>query len=99
MKNNQTTTALIAFIVFVFSGFVLYITRPVGGGLDTAGVALVGPIVGAVVASYFHLSTTGQAADISSAAVAVGVSAATTPNSQAPTGSTTTNTANFKAGG
>lgn len=73
--NNDNRPTLVALVVFAFSAFLLYITRTPTGDLSTAAVALCGPLVGAVVAWFFHAQVSGQAATISAAGVASGVAA------------------------
>lgn len=88
MKDNPPLiTAVIATVVFAFSALVLFITRTPAGDLSVAGVALVGPLVGAVVASYFHTTAISQGAAINTAGAAAGAAAASGQSVQA-TGST-----------
>lgn len=60
---NVYTTA-IAIATFLFAGFVLWITKPAAGGLDTSAVALVGPMVGAVASYFFHQQTATNTAGL-----------------------------------
>jgi hypothetical protein len=89
MSNDQLTTAVIAIMVFLFGGFLLFITRTPAGDLSVAAVALVGPLVGAVVASYFHTQATAAGANISATGAAQGAAAASGQSTsvQTPRGS------------
>lgn len=79
MNGNTSTllNALVALIVFIFAGFVLYITRSVSGDLNVGAVALVGPPIGAVVAYFFHAQASGQGAAISAAGATSALAAST----------------------
>lgn len=75
-SQASALNGLVALVVFVFAGFLLYITRTPTGDLNTGAVALVGPPIGAVVAYFFHAQGSAQGAAISAAATAAGVTAA-----------------------
>lgn len=72
---THITHGLVAGLIFSFSAFLLYITRPVGGGLDTSAVALCGPLLGAVAAYYFQSAASGQGAAISAGAATAALAA------------------------
>ena len=66
---------VLAAVVYTFAAFLLYITKS-PTGLDTAAVALAGPLVTAVTVYYFHTEATAAGAALSSAGAAAGIAAA-----------------------
>ena len=96
--TTSVGTGVLAVVVFLFSGFILYITRTPAGDLSTAAVALVGPLCGAVGAYYFHSQASQQGATISATGAAAGAAAAagqsTTINTAAGQTSVTTGVSN-----
>ena len=90
--NGNLPRVLVAMFTIVFAGFLLYITRPASGGLDTAAVALAGPLVTAVVVFYFHSEATAAGAAISAAGAAAGLAVAVGQPTSTQTGSTSVRT-------
>lgn len=94
-------TLAIAVAVIVFAAFVLYLVLPRSADATVALLtvwAVVGPLLTAIVQSYFHAQLGEQAATISAAGVTAGVAAASGQPATIQSNGTTTRIGTATAG-